>query len=102
MAFYYALVKIQHDVECDIILDVVQSSGVYQSEVFMYQKEQMNAILSSTIIPALDKLLELHAKWNETGDEAVWMEKTEDRYKLFDLPTYPILDTALQTSISFI
>jgi len=102
MAFYYALVKIHHDVECDVILDVVQSSGVYQSEVFMYQKEQMNAVLQDTIIPALDKLVDLHAKWNETGDEAIWMEKTEDRYKLFDLPTYPILETGLQTSISYI
>lgn len=90
-------------VDCDVILDVVQSSGRFQSEVFQYQKERMEQVLAETIFPALDRLLEMTLEWEATGDEAVWTStKTENRYELFDLDTYPLLESGKQTSISYI
>ena len=102
MAFYYALVKMIRGVDCDVYLDVVQSSGVYQSEVFCYQKERMHTVLIDTIIPALDKLLEMTTQWEETKDESIWKIQPANRYELFDLETYPILETGLQQNISYI
>lgn len=102
MAFYFALVKMIKNVECDVILDVVQSTGNYQSEVFMYQKEVMNNVLVETIFPALDRLASMTAQWLETGDEAVWLVETEQRYQLFELSTYPMLETGKQRVISYI
>ena len=102
MAFYYALVKMIRGVDCDVYLDVVQSSWVYQSEVFCYQKERMHTVLIDTIIPALDKLLEMTTQWEETKDESIWKVQPANRYELFDLETYPILETGLQQTISYI
>lgn len=102
MAFYYALVKMIRGVDCDVYLDVVQSSGVYQSEVFCYQKERMHTVLIDTIIPALDKLLEMTEDWEASGDCEIWKVQPANRYELFDLETYPILETWIQTQISFI
>jgi hypothetical protein len=66
MAFYYTLAKVAYDESCDVILDVVQTSGHFQSEVFQYQKERMEQTLQETIIPAMDRLIELTREWEET------------------------------------
>lgn len=103
MAFYFALAKMVEGVECDIYLDVVQSSGVYQSEVFCYTKEKMNMVLVETIFPALDKLFEMTEEFEKTGDENIWKNAScSPRYELYDLDTYPILEGGLQTSISYL
>lgn len=103
MAFYYMLVKMIRGVDCDVVLEVVQSSGHFQSEVFQYQKERMEQTLNDTIFPALDLLLEMTLEWEATGDEAVWTStKTENRYELFDLDTYPYLESGKQEKISYI
>lgn len=66
MAFYYALVKIEHGIECDVLLDTIQSSGQYPSNIFGYRKEKLNLILDGMIIPALNRLLAITQLWNET------------------------------------
>lgn len=101
MAFYYILVKIAHGEECDVILDVVQSSSPYASEVFGYSKDRLEMIIGSTIIPTLDVLKQMTDMWEETGDETIWTQPV-DRHALFYLDAYPILETAKQTDITFI
>lgn len=53
----------------------------------------MHTVLSDTIIPALDRLLEMTTQWEETKDESIWKISPENRYELFDLETYPLLET---------
>ena len=101
MAFYYLLVKISYWVECDVILDVVQSSAPYASEVFGYKKDRLELIIGSTIIPVLETLKQMTDLWEETGDETVWTQPV-DRHNLFYLDSYPILETAKQEDITFI
>lgn len=102
MAFYHILVKIVHWVDCDVILDVVQSWGKHQSEVFCYQKERMEREASETIIPALDRVLALTEEFEKTGDESIWVERPQNRYELFELDTYPLLESGKQTLITYL
>lgn len=44
MAFYYTLVHAAHDVQCDMILDVVQTTYPYPSKVFGYPKSRLEII----------------------------------------------------------
>ena len=76
MSFYYALIKIVYDKECDVILDVVQTSYPYPSEVFKYQKEKLSIVFNSTILPALDALAAMHTIYAETNDEKVWQSRS--------------------------
>ena len=102
MSFYYALIKIVHDKECDVILDVVQSSYPYPSEVFQYQKEKLSIVFNSIILPALDALAAMHTIYTETNDEKIWQSRSPNalRSEMYWLEAYPILESAIQTSIS--
>jgi hypothetical protein len=104
MAFYYALVKIVHEKECDVILDVVQSSYPYPSEVFQYQTEKLHQVFNQVILPALDSLAAMHTIYRETGDKNIWTTQTANalRSDLYKLDAYPVLETAKQTMITYI
>lgn len=101
MAFYFALVKIAYDVECDVILDVVQTAKPYPSEVFEYSKNKLTMLFNGFILPELDKLHALHTVWEATGDESVWTRKPTDRRDLYSLDAYSQMSTAVQETITF-
>ena len=102
MSFYYMLVKMIRGVDCDVSLEVVQSSYPYPSAVMRFTKAEMEQTLAETVFPALDKLATVIAEWKENGDEAVWMEKPLDRSSLYKNDFYPHLQTAIQTELIYI
>lgn len=102
MAFYQMMVRIARWVECDSILDVVQSSWTYASESFCYVKDKLNQEIIVTIFPALEKICEMTVEYEKTWDESIWMWTTWDRSQLYELSSYPFLDTALQKEFTLL
>lgn len=102
MTFYYTLAKVALDLECDVILDVVQNCWKKPSHVFGYHRDRLDIILGWQIIPALDTLNDMTTRWEETKDDSIWMKPVSDRKELFNLDAYSLLETAKQADITYI
>lgn len=86
MAFYYALVYVQDWVECDVYLDVQESTDPYRSEVYKLWSSRLNDVMKNKVKPGLIALNNAHAT-NERPQV--------DRDTALKSPYYTILQTVI-------
>lgn len=106
MAFYYVLVKVNHGIDCDVILDVLGKNKPYPYMWYMLDKPRLLSSLESKIIPGLRALKECYDK-NEWKSVYPIGYVTQNRYgdiieyhkwdpiartKLMECEFYPYMD----------
>lgn len=102
MGFYHTITEATEGVQCDMLLDVVQTTYPYPSKVFCYPKERLQIISVGTIIPLLDQLLAMHELYETNKDPDVWRVKSCVREELFYSDSYPFLEGTVQKEIEYI
>ncbi len=62
MAFYYAVIYALYGIECEVFLDLVETSRPYPTQVLAVPPEKLKQKLTNTIIPTLDAMVEAKDK----------------------------------------
>lgn len=95
MAFYFILVKIEYNIDCDVILDVLHKNSPYQFVAYRLEKDRLLQKATSKIKPWLEALIKAYeTNVREPIDPLTWIEiprseATKSKY-------YQFMDCALQ------
>lgn len=95
MAFYFILAKIEYDIDCDVILDVVHKNAPYQFVSYKLDKQVLLHRTVNKIKPWLEALIKAYEedKW-EAIDPLSWIPIP--RMEATRSPYYQYMDCAIQ------
>lgn len=75
MAFYYTLAKIEYNIDCDVILDVVHKNNPYQFVAYKLDKQILLRKMVEKVKPWLDALIEAYkTNKREPIDPLTWLK----------------------------
>lgn len=60
MAFYFVLAKVEYNIDCDVILDVLGKSAPHQYVWYRLSKDRLLEKMSSKVLPWLDALIKAY------------------------------------------
>lgn len=95
MAFYFVLAKIEYDIDCDVILDVIHKNNPYQFVAYRLDKQVLLQKTINKIKPGLEALIEAYkTDKREPINPLTWIsiprsEATKSKY-------YQYMDCAIQ------
>lgn len=100
VSFYYLMAKIKYDIECDVILDIIDKTKNTCYYWLKFTKEQIKSQLP-VIISAIEWLLE---EWNKLKEwkKAFQWPTSDLRLETFSSEYYPIMDSSIQKNFEYI
>ncbi len=97
MAFYFVLAKVEYNVDCDVVLDVLWKSSPYQYVWYKLDKTRLLAKMASKILPWLDALIKAYeTDTRKAEDPLTWAPVL--RSEVMKSEYYSYLDASLQKS----
>lgn len=95
MAFYFILAKIEYDIDCDVILDVVHKNAPYQFVSYKLDKQVLLQRTVNKIKPWLEALIKAYEEdKREAIDPLSWIPIP--RSEATKSPYYQYMDCAIQ------
>lgn len=95
MAFYFVLAKIEYNIDCDVILDVVHKNSPYQFVAYRLDKQVLLKKTIDKIKPWLDALIKAYEEdKREPIDPLSWVPIP--RSEATKSPYYPFMESAIQ------
>lgn len=97
MAFYYTLVKINYDIDCEVILDVIHKNAPYQFIAYKLDKQTLYHKMMEKVKPWLDLL---EKAYQENKREAVYPLTWQKipRAELMKSEYYSLMEESIQDS----
>lgn len=97
MAFYYTLVKINYDIDCEVILDVIHKNSPYQFIAYKLDKQTLYHKMIEKVKPWLDLL---EKAYQENKREAIYPLTWQKipRAELMKSPYYSLMEESIQDS----
>jgi hypothetical protein len=94
MAFYFTLVKVKYDKECEVYLDVIGKQFPYPSVSYKLNTRQLLEKLTQTIKPAMDFYKECLEKNDRPAVNAI-TKCPVNRFDTMKSPYYPHMKSSL-------
>lgn len=97
MAFYFVLAKVEYNIDCDVVLDVLGKSAPYQYVAYKLSKDRLLDKMASKVLPWLDALIKAYeTNTREPIDPLTWRDIP--RSETLKSEYYSYLELSLQKS----
>ena len=96
MAFYYVLVKVNYNIDCDVVLDVLGKNKPFPYMWYKLDKPRLLSSLETKIIPGLRAMKECYDKNEWKSVHPIWYV-TQNKY--WDIIEYHAWDPIARTKL---